>query len=166
MASRRRKPRSKKPSSNKSHSDSSSLPAKQGKAAVAELVKDLPDSEKIELAKELTVSRVETTFSGPLPTPQDFQKYSEVLSDAPDRIMRMAEREQQIRAEGQKGMLANERWKLNLGALLGVALLVVSGIAAWRGQGSIAIPLGLAGTFALIIRLLDKWISHLFGKDE
>lgn len=63
-------------------------------------------------------------------------------------------------------MLANERQKINLGALLGIALLVVAGIAAWRGQGAIAIPLGLAGTFALIIRLLDKWISRLYGNDE
>lgn len=166
MASRRRKPRSKKPSSKKPDSDSSSLPAKQGKAAIVELVKDLPDSEKIELVNQLTVSRVETTFAGPLPTPEDFHKYSEVLPDAPDRIMRMAEREQQIRADGQEGMLANERRKINLGTLLGIALIVVAGIAAWRGQGSIAIPLGLAGTFALIIRLLDKWISRLYGKDE
>lgn len=35
--------------------------------------------------------------SGPLPDPNDFKMYGEVLKDAPERILKMAEKEQEYR---------------------------------------------------------------------
>ena len=136
MASRRRKPRPKKPSAQKLEAaDSSSRSARADTAAIVELVKDLPDSAKIELVNQLTVSRVETTFAGPLPTPDDFHKYSEVLPDAPDRIMRMAEREQQIRAEGQEGDACKRKAENQPGSFTGDCIACSRGNCGLAGTG-------------------------------
>lgn len=62
----------------------------------------------------------------------------------------MAEKEQQIRADGQAGILANDRLKINRATLLGVGLIVVAGVATWLGHTAIALPLGLVGTVAAL----------------
>ena len=80
---------------------------------MAAFVSSLPTEKKLEFFEVLVEhSRVETTFSGPLPAPGDFKKYSDVLPNAADRILSMAEKEQEIRAHGQAGMLANDRKKI------------------------------------------------------
>ena len=38
---------------------------------------------------------IAASFSGPLPPPSDLARYKEILPDAPDRILKMAEREQE-----------------------------------------------------------------------
>lgn len=40
-----------------------------------------------------------STYSGPLPAPEDFKAYKEVLADAPERIIAMAERQQKHRID-------------------------------------------------------------------
>lgn len=126
---------------------------------LAQLVASLPEDKKIELYKFLEIS-IETTFSGPLPSPEDLRKYNEVLPGAADRILTMAETEQQIRADGQAGILANNRLRINRATLLGMSLIVVAGIATWIGRTEIALPLGLMGTVAALLRQLMDWLDQ------
>lgn len=49
--------------------------------------------------KNTRIISAEYTHKGPLPTPSDFLAYGEVLPDAPERILRMAEEEQRHRHE-------------------------------------------------------------------
>ena len=56
-----------------------------------QLVNSLPEDKLRELGNVLAVRHVETTFSGPLPTPKDFEKYNQVMPNAADRILAMAE---------------------------------------------------------------------------
>lgn len=53
--------------------------------------------------RESVLLNSERYWSGALPRPEDFAKYAEVVSDAPERILAMAEAEQQhrISVEGQ-----------------------------------------------------------------
>ena len=92
------------------------------------MVASLSDEKRLELISVLQVSRVQTTFSGPLPPPEDFKKYNEVLPNAADRILSMAENEQKIRSDGQTKMLANDQRRINgaigIGASM-IALLVL-----------------------------------------
>lgn len=96
----------------------------------------------------------------PLPSPDDFKKYSEVLPDAPERIMSMAEKEQQIRADGQAGMLANDRRRINGSMMIGMSLIAVAALATWLGHAHIALPIGLAGVFVALIRQILNWWSQ------
>ena len=151
MASRRKR-RSKQPD-----------PKAQGtdpKQEVVDYVAKLPDQERQHLVDVLAVNtRIEKTFSGPLPTPDDFEHYNKVLPGVAHRIVAMAEKEQQIRADGQAGMLANDRRRINGAAAIGLALIGVAGLATWLGQPAIALPLGLIGTLTALARHITTWIE-------
>ncbi len=129
----------------------------------ARLVTLLSDDKRIEQILNLLEVRIETkfsAFSGPLPRPEDFEKYNEILPGAADRILNMAEKEQQIRADGQAWILANNRLILNRATLLGMSLIVVAGIATWLGRTEIALSLGLVGTVAAILRQVRDWVDQ------
>lgn len=110
----------------------------------------LPEDEK---RKEITsfISHTQI-FSGPLPNPEAFAKYNEILPNAADRIVRMAEKEQEIRHEAQRGAIDNDRRRINATTIVALSIVGVAGVATWLGQELIAIPLGLAGVIGTIIR--------------
>ncbi|WP_424946436.1 DUF2335 domain-containing protein [Candidatus Spongiihabitans sp.] len=104
-----------------------------------EFIHDLTDEQREEVAQKLVADyRIEQTFIGPLPQPEDFAKYNQVMPGAADRILAMAEKEQKIRADGQDKILANDRRRINGATLLGIALIAVAGIATWQGYIGIA----------------------------
>ena len=142
-------------------------PAEQGESSpdqsLSEFVASLPEDKKLQLIQMLEVSRVETTFSGPLPSPEDFKKYNEVLPDAANRLMALAEKEQQIRADGQAEMLANDRRRITGGLLLGMSLVTVAGLATWLGYALIALPIGLAGVLTAFVRQVLNWLDRRRG---
>ena len=123
-----------------------------------EFVENLTDQQREQLVQKLFVGhRIESIFIGPLPSPEDFRNYNQVVPDAAERILSMAEKEQQIRFEGQTKALANDSKRINRSTIISLALVVVAGLAAWKGFVAIAVPLGLAGVIASIIRLLNDW---------
>ena len=71
--------------------------------ALSEL-EDLLRNESPELRTHIlsVVKRVETSYSGPLPKPDDFAKYEAVQQGAADRILAMAEKQQAHRISCEK----------------------------------------------------------------
>ena len=111
--------------------------APDSKQELVDLVSNLPEERRRDLVEVLAVStRIEQTFSGPLPVPADFEHYNKVLPDAAHRIMAMAEKEQQIRADGQAGMLANDRRRINGATGIGLALIGTAPNCRTLGSGS------------------------------
>ena len=133
-------------------------------AIVAAVATRLSDEQKTNLVQTLSVSR---SFSGPLPPPEDFERYNQVAPDAANRILAMAEKEQQIRADGQAGAIRNDGRRINGAIAMGVALIVVAGLATWLNSPLIALPLGLVGMVTVLIRqLLEAAERHRQkGKD-
>lgn len=130
------------------------------------LVSKLPDEKKLELLRVLKHSRIETTFPGPLPAPNDFRKYNEVLPGAADRILSMAEREQVIRADGRSGAIANDRKRINGSALTGLAMIAVAGLATWLDNWPIALSLGLGGTVVALIRQVLNFVRDMTDRRD
>ena len=134
--------------------------ASDSKQDLVEFVTNLPEERRRDLVEVLEVStRIEKTFSGPLPAPEDFEHYNKILPDAAHRIMAMAEKEQQIRADSQDKMLANDLRRINSAAGIGLALIGVAGLATWLGQPIIALPLGLVGTLTALFRHITAWVE-------
>ncbi|MBR5160652.1 MAG: DUF2335 domain-containing protein [Thermoguttaceae bacterium] len=52
--------------------------------------------------------------SGPLPSPEDFERYEKTLPGAGERILSMAERQQQHRFEIEKTLVKNETKKIDI----------------------------------------------------
>lgn len=83
--------------------------------------------------KEDVILRAERIWSGALPRPEDFAKYALTVPDAPERILRMAEKEQQhrIHLESQilPGNLSAARRGQWLGAGISALALILSVVA-------------------------------------
>ncbi len=154
---------------NGSHSKPSSSKKQSGKHVAAiptppddiqKFIHNLPEEQKAQLVEQIiTDTSISETFSGPLPPPDDFAKYENVLPGAADRIIAMAEKEQQIRANGDNAILANDKKRINFATLLGVGLLAIAGIAVWNGNALIALPLGLAGIFSTMSRYCLNFLT-------
>lgn len=93
-----------------------------------------------------------SSFSGPLPPSAEFERYNQVIPGAGDRILKMAEKEQQLREAGQKGAIRNDAKRISGAVILGLTLIAVSGLATWLGNPIIALPLGLAGILTAFTR--------------
>lgn len=96
------------------------------------------------------------TFSGPLPRPADFKAYKEVLSNAPERILLMAEKQQQHRIDSEERIIKADIRESIFGQVF-VVLLVVLFLAA-------AVYLGINGHdwLAGIVATLSATISAIF----
>ena len=84
--------------------------------------------------------------SGPLPSPEDFARYGEVLSDAPDRILRMAERQSEHRMELEKTVIRRQLNQSGIGQVF--ALLISAG------------GLGMCGWLAINYH---DWVAGIVG---
>lgn len=97
---------------------------------------------------------VQASYSGPLPPPLYFQQYDDTLPGAAERLLALLEKEQQTRAAGQAGVIANEKRRINVAAILGVGLLGIIGLAVWLGNPVAAVALGAIGAVAGLGRQL------------
>ena len=97
----------------------------------------------------LSITRM---FSGPIPPPADFKQYNEVAPDAANRILKMAEKEQKIREDSQKGAIHKDAKRINGAILMGISLIIVAGLATWLENARIALPLGLVGMITVFTR--------------
>lgn len=117
-----------------------------------------PVDEKVE---EVTARVVSTSFFGPLPPPDDLKKYGEVGFDIPNRIVTMAEKEQDQEHHNRDKILEyirqdNHR-KQTFGLLISLASLATAGFCAWIGESWIIV----LGTIVPVLspvfhRLIDR----------
>lgn len=138
-------------------SELQSTPAQAGgKNESAELVQKLEPllrPEKKPQAVEVVATYMRKVHSGPLPAPEDFQHYEQVLPGSADRIIRLTEKEQAHRHQKEDRHL----WLEYLSRLTGqvgamVALLAMLGTVAYCasiGQPVAAAVLGAVGTIVI-----------------
>ena len=96
----------------------------------------------------------ERSWTGVLPRPEDFAKFGEIVPDAPERLLKMAELEQQHRIALEALILpenikAGTRGQI-LGAAISVLALVLASITAWVGAPW-QVSLGLVGVPVLSV---------------
>ena len=132
-------------------------------AIVAAVAARLSEEQKTHLIQTFSVSQ---SFSGPLPPPDDFERYNQVAPDAANRILAMAEKEQRIRADGQAGAIRNDGRRINGAIAMGIALIGVAGLATWLNSPIIALPLGLVGMVTVLIRQLLEAAERYRQKDK
>jgi uncharacterized membrane protein len=76
--------------------------------------------------KTITATKLEFGYSGPIPPPQLFRAYNEVVPGAGDRILCMAERESNHRQTCEHKIL-NHKFTLNLfGQIFALAITIVA----------------------------------------
>lgn len=72
--------------------------------------------------REEVILQAERSWSGALPRPEDFAKYATVIPDAPERILRMAEKEQDHRLALERQILPENLRAAKRGQWLGAGI--------------------------------------------
>lgn len=166
----------KKRSKKKLSTQSSSVQSDSNKqlAEIHRAVDKLPSAQRQQF---LQATHVESSFSGPLPPPEDFGLYEKTLSGAANRILIMAETEQKIRSMDSErnhkildkdltGFHHNNKILLNRAFLLGLGLLIITSIAVWNNNALIALPLGMLGGITTLIKILTERKKDKDSKDH
>jgi len=116
----------------------------QAQQAVAQKSLDIPSQEILDkLPESVRVSVIEAAaFSGPLPPPSMYNEYNEVLPGSAERILTMAEKEQDHRIKWESDALetqANDQSKgQNYGLIMGIVCIAGSVILVVLGEPIVA----------------------------
>lgn len=102
------------------------------------------------------------THSGPIPDPDTLERYNQIIPNAANRILEMAEKEQAHRHKEHTGDRSLKGWGLACGMLVAASLVgmclysmylghfeIVRGVLMWGG-GIIAVLVGVGATKRLI----------------
>ena len=120
--------------------------------SLAEQLEQLPEKQQLQVGALLRSQIV--SYRGPLPTPEDFQRYNQVLDGAAERILRMAEEEQAGRGIERNQRFIYKMTRVILAGTVSIGLVVVVGFATYYGLTLIAVPLGMVGFLSLVARLV------------
>ena len=118
-------------------------------------IQDLKQSNKIEnIPNNQPVTQIQQSvqsWSGPIPSPEDFRRFKEVDSTFPDRILKMAENEQKIYSQKiySKHLFADKR-------LEGLTLVAVSAIFMGFLGAIPGLSLIICETLAAIVAIATK----------
>ena len=155
------------------------LPVSEEKANanLREEVEEEPEvseaSEMKEFRSELRALRAEF-FSGPLPPPHILAKYDEIIPNGAERILGMAERQEEHRHTMERAIVEAEIWQSRLGLILGFVVVMTMGIGGmiliWHGDNvnGLAIVLtalgGLLGSFLYSVKKKER--VHKFSSEH
>ena len=81
--------------------------------------------------------RIETTWTGAIPQPDDFKRYDDAVPGTGARLVAMVEYEQRT-----------TRRQINGAILIALAVMCVAALSVWTGSPYAAIPIGLIGVIA------------------
>lgn len=94
--------------------------------------------------------RREELFVGPIPHPQTLKGYEDVIKGSGDRIIAMAERQQEHRMYMQKTLVNNDFKRSNLGLIAGFTIALVGlGGSIYLGAIGRNVASGIMGTATL-----------------
>jgi uncharacterized membrane protein len=106
-----------------------------------------------ELVQMTVAAFASSSYSGPLPPADQLLAYEKVLPGSADRLLRMAERQQEHRHELERMTVreATNRswWGLRLGFIITIAVIGVAAAAIFTGRSLIGFGLVLADLAAL-----------------
>lgn len=125
---------------------------------ISRIIQEIPSESDRKVIEAVIMERM---FSGPLPPPEYLAQYKSILPDAPERIMIMAEKEQQHRHDVDNTMVEEGLKQRSRGQILGFILALMFGAASLilglNGQVTLAGILGTTTVVGLaVIFVLNK----------
>lgn len=128
----------------------------------------LPDSESLESNeqsqnKEARIMRAESHFIGPIPPPDVLGKYEQLIPGSADRIIRMAEKQNNHRLGLEKMMIQGNISRSDYGLKWGYSIAVVFAIG---GFYLVIIGKEISGWVALAGAVLPSVIARFGAKKQ
>ena len=124
------------------------------------VLESLP-KEKREVIEGILVAMEQKAFTGPIPAPEDFAGYENVLPGAADRILGMSEDNSRHRKEMEKAIVEKDYKLKLLGYIIGAILIAMFGIFAlllgMNGHDELAGKIGVTTVVCVaIVFVLNK----------
>lgn len=126
------------------------------RSKVDEVLDTLNPEQKEVIMQEFACIKQES-FSGPLPPPNMLKAYGDIIPDAPQRILTMAENQSNHRMKCEKSIIDSSKFESFLGQILGFIIAVLSiGASVYLGINghdklAIAIPASVATLAAVFV---------------
>ncbi|WP_455107625.1 DUF2335 domain-containing protein [Porphyromonas sp.] len=139
---------------NSNHNGIGTLSVVDREECLNEALEGLSEDKQAQIRRVVAVAQESSSFNGPLPHPSHFKGYEDVLAGSAERILAMAEKQQEHSFEQERKTHA----LLYMG--LWIALIVVSGafalvaFAIYRGANSVVYAiLGVAAFISVVFAL-------------
>lgn len=101
------------------------------------------------------------TFSGPLPPPSMLAEYNDVINSGAERIMAMAEKQQQHRQALETRVVNSNTFDQRLGLVLGfIVMMSVAGAGVWL----ISSGRDASGATALVTAVAGPVVAFIYGR--
>lgn len=132
----------------------------------AEVFEDIPAEKKGRLMRAMLIMR-SSSHSGPLPCPEDLEKYNHIIPNGADRITIMAERQNFHRIEIEKVVVNSNNRQSSTGQWMGflLALFCISSSVYLGAQGHDVLA-GVLGGSTLISLITVFVLGKRAQKDE
>ena len=153
--------------------DTSTLPIKEELSEditdINEVLETLKPEQRSKIVSAFMALETEHSFRGPLPAPEDFKAYGDVVPDAPERILSMMERQVEHRINTERSIVTSGLKESQRGQWMGYSIVVIliglSTLLALCGHdltagGMVAVAIALAVIFVL------KQNPHVNEQDE
>ena len=125
------------------------------------VIQDLPEGKRDQIKRSVSIIvRQASTFQGPIPRPEHFARYDEVLPGAAERILVMAEKEQAHRHMHDDTSDRLQVLGLWLGTGLVILLVLLAAFALYRGSSGPAIAIVVAMSTLATIYVLRQRPHH------
>ncbi|RME12421.1 MAG: DUF2335 domain-containing protein, partial [Bacteroidetes bacterium] len=95
------------------------------KGELIPLLENIPKQNRAKFLQIVQAVSVSTTFSGPIPPPDIFKEYNEILPGSAERILAMAEQQSSHRREMEKKVISSQMRQTTRGQWLGFVLAVI-----------------------------------------
>ena len=115
-----------------------------GDSDIAEVLGNLPPEDRKAIMNMVS-------FSGPLPTPEMFKAYEDVLPGTGQEIVQFAKEEQKIRKNDNRHSLSNDSLRVLGSIAVSLALIAAAVYCGVIGQPWLGGVLGTSGTVAAIM---------------
>lgn len=117
-----------------------------------DIFKGVPEPRKKQILQLFAVKI--TSHSGPLPIPEDLSEYNNIIPNGADRIMAMAEKQQQHRIDLEKKVVGRQTFQSQLGQifglLIGLGAIGMGGYCTLQGHEIAGSILGTGGLTGLV----------------
>lgn len=136
---------------------------------INDVLEELPEEKRKVIVA--TMMAIESqSFSGPLPSPEDFKAYEQAMKGATGRIMTMTEQQMSHRIDMEKTIVRKKFFQSTMGQLLATALILFFGYIAYdlamHDHDAAAIAIGVTTVVGLAVVFVLNKVPSIYPNEK
>ena len=136
---------------------------------INDILEELPEEKRKVIVA--TMMAIESqSFSGPLPSPEDFKAYEQTMKGATGRIMTMTEQQMNHRIEMEKTIVRKKFFQSTMGQILATVLILFFGYIAYdlamHDHDTAAIAIGVPTVVGLAVVFVLNKVPSIYPNEK